>query len=567
MDSSQMFNFDMSNFANSLRSTAISFINMQRENAGTPIDYIEFVLPSSMNLLPEFRNLIEQRILGRPSMSLVEVESAFDRIANDPRPKGVILHIRGFAMSLADLQTLRDSIIRLRMRGKRVIAYSMIYTMKEYYIASACDEILMQPGGIFSPTGLIQQQIYLKKGLESVGIKADSIAITPYKTASDRFTRAEPSDESKEMTEWLLDSTFDMLVDGIAESREVEADVVREMVDQSPLIDKAALEAKYIDALVNEEGLGKYLEAEHILLWQQADGMLPLRVPPATNEYVAVLRAAGAIVPGESANPPVDLPIPIVGGERMGDLTIVRQVRNLMQDDNCKAVVLYVDSPGGAAIAAEAMTSALNELAKQKPLVVYMGSVAASGGYYIATAADYIMAQPGTITGSIGVILMKLITSEALKKINFNPYIFERGKHAGIYSTEKPFTDEERNIMRRGIENSYEQFVERVAEARKMKAESVDKVAGGRVWTGKQALEHGLVDELGGLYEAIKKARELANLPDDAPIGIMRGSGKPLPAQVAETLDPAAALQYWKENLEHLANGHNLMLMPFEWRS
>jgi protease-4 len=212
------------------------------------------------------------------------------------------------------------------------------------------------------------------------------------------------------------------------------------------------------------------------------------------------------------------------------------------------------------------MYSALNELAKKKPLVVYMGGVAASGGYYMAAAGDYIVAQSGTITGSIGVVMMKLIINDALRKINFNPHLYERGKNAGIYSSEKPFTDAERNILHRSIENQYEQFVDRVATARKMKPESVDKVAGGRVWTGKQALEHGLVDELGGLHEALKKAREMANMPEDSPIGIVRGSGKPLPAQIAEHLDPAASVRYWHDTLKMLTGGQALLLMPFDWK-
>jgi protease-4 len=562
-----LFNaLDFKNITHTLRSTAISLINMQREQANTPIDYIEFVLPSSMNQLPDFRNIIEQRLLGKPSLSLLELEAAFDRIANDARPKGVILYIRGFAMSLADLQTLRDSIERLRMKGKRVIAYALMYGMAEYYVASACDEILLQHGGELMTTGLIQQQVFLKEGLNAVGIVADSVAISPYKTMADRFTRTTPSDEGDKMTEWLLDSNYNMLLEGIATGRDIGVAAARTMIDQSPIIDKAALEAGYVDALLNEEGLPKHLNAEHIVLWEDADGMIPLKMPRPTNEYVAVLRAGGTMLPGESANPPIELPIPIVGGERMGDMTIVRHARNLMRDDDCKAVVLYVDSPGGVAVAAEAMTSALNELAKKKPLVVYMGGVAASGGYYIATAADYIIAQPGTITGSIGVIMMKLITTDALRKIHFNPQLYERGKHAGIYSPTQPFSEDERNILLRGIENSYEQFVERVAAARKMKPETVDKVAGGRVWTGKQALEHGLVDELGGLHEALNKARQLANIPMDSPIGIIQGKGKPLPAQVAEQLDPAAAIRFWHENLMDIASGRNLLLMPFEWR-
>jgi protease-4 len=161
---------------------------------------------------------------------------------------------------------------------------------------------------------------------------------------------------------------------------------------------------------------------------------------------------------------------------------------------------------------------------------------------------------------------MKLINNEAFQKLKFNPFTFHRGKNADMYSSLHPFTDKQRNIMKNSIERIYEQFVERVATARKMKADSVDKISGGRVWTGKQALEHGLVDELGGLHEALNKARELAKIPQDSPIGIVRGSGKPLPAQLAEQLDPAAAMRYWHDNLFYLGSGNNLMLMPFAWK-
>jgi protease-4 len=249
----------------------------------------------------------------------------------------------------------------------------------------------------------------------------------------------------------------------------------------------------------------------------------------------------------------------------MGDLTVVRQIRNLMKDNDAKALVLYINSGGGSASASEAMASALDELAKTRPVVVYMGAVAASGGYYIATPADYIFAQPGTITGSIGVIAAKLINNEALRKLRFNPVTYRRGANAGIFSSQKPFNDTERAKVQESIERIYEQFVQRVADARKMKPESVDEVGGGRVWTGKQALENGLVDELGGLHEAIMKARELAGLPADAAMRIIRKPGKPLPAQLADQVDPAATMRYWQENLAHMTNGSAQMLMPFDF--
>jgi len=557
--------FDMNSIVHGIQSGVVNLINMQRENMPAKMDYIQFNVPSSMNQLPEHRNIIQQQFLGKTPLSLVEFEESLHRIANDSRPKGVILYIRGFAMSLADLQSLRDSILRFRKRGKQVIVYAQTYGMAEYFIASAADKIILQPGGDLMTVGLMRAQNFLKESLDAIGLQADSVAITPYKGAGDTFTRTEPSKEGEEQFNWLLDSQYQIIVSAIAEGRQMTHDEVREMVNNAPYIGSDALDKGYVDAMVNEEALASHLEVKNIVLWQQADNIIPLKMPRDASSYIAVVRAAGAIVPGESQNPPVELPIPIVGGERMGDITVVQQVRNLMKDERCAALVLYVDSGGGSATASEAMASALDEFGKEKPIVVYMGGVAASGGYYIATPADYIIAQSGTITGSIGVINMKLINNEMLKKLKFNPFYYQRGDNADIFASSSAFTEEQRAKVREGIEYIYEVFIKRVAESRKMKPEEVDKIAGGRVWTGEQALANGLVDENGGLYEAIQKARELAKVSENTPFGIMRGSGKPLPAQIAEQADPAAAMRYYLETVE-LLSGTNLMLMPFEWK-
>lgn len=346
--------FDLSGILHGLQSAAVSLVNMQRENNPTELDYIQFNMPSHMAQLPEGRNFIQEQIFGKHSMSLLEFEMALDRIANDSRPKGIILFLRGLAMSLADLQSLRDSLQRFRSRGKRVIAYAQDYGMAEYFVASLADEIILQPGGMLDTTGLMRTQTFLKEGLAFIGLEADSVAISPYKGAADTFTRSEPSKEGDEQFNWLLDSQFQILISGIANGRDMGHNDVKAMIDNAPYTDKQALEAGYINAVVNEEGLAAYLKADDILLWEQADGILPLKMPRDGSQYIAVLQASGAIIAGESANPPVDLPIPLMGGERMGDVTVVRQIRNLMLDDRCAALVLYVDSPGGSAAASEA---------------------------------------------------------------------------------------------------------------------------------------------------------------------------------------------------------------------
>jgi len=555
---------DFSGLAHTLRGAAVSLVNMQRENAGHKIDYVQFNLPQTLPPLPDPRNIVQEQFLGKAPLSLLELERAFDRIANDNRPRGVILYLQGLQMPQADLTTLRDSIKRLRTRGKRVICYAKEYSMADYYVANAADEILLQPGGVMMTVGLGLQQIYFHDGFQRIGLEFDAVQITPYKTAPDMFLRQEPSEENAEQTNWLLDSFFSTLVQGIAEGRNRSEEDVRGMIDQSPVFGKVAQELGYVDGVLNEEQLSEYLKVENIVLWEQADGMLPLKQPKSPAQYVGILTITGAIVDGETNDPPVDIPVPLVGGTRTGDVSFVQQVRNLMRDDHCVAAVLYVDSGGGSATASEAMTSALNELAKKKPLVVYMGGVAASGGYYVATAADYIFAQPNTITGSIGVVFAKPLTDGVLRWLEFNPVEYSRGEFAGIMRSGDAWSDEEREKMRTAIETIYELFLTRVADSRKMKMETLEGIAGGRVWTGEQALENGLVDELGGLHEALAKARELAKAPADIPVGIVRGKGKPLPAQVAERLDPTASLKYWREGLGIYTDPRALLMMPFE---
>jgi protease-4 len=543
---------------------SINLLNMQRQRYKA-IDYVMINVPSQFPPIPEDRNLIQRQVLGEPAMSLLEFEQNLERIGDDPRPLGAILYLRGIAVSMADLQTIRDAILRLREKGKRVICFSASYNTRSYYLASACDEILLLPGGMVETTGLYSQQVFLKDGMAAVGLQFDSVAISPFKGAADTLTRTEPSDEGREQMNWLLDSTYNMLLDGIASTRKMKPDEVKKMVDTAPHLSDDALEKGYVDGIMNEERLIDYLGITRLTPWEEADHQIFLPVKDLTHKYVAVIYAGGMIVDGESATPPADVPIPIpfVGGERLGDMTLNQQVRNLMKDEQCAALVLYIDSGGGSATASESMASALDEFAKDRPLVVYMGGVAASGGYYIATPAEWIVAQPGTVTGSIGVIMGKLVNSELLKKLRFNAVQYMRGDNADIISSDSPFNEAQREQIRKSIEHVYEQFLSRVARSRGKTKEDIDAIGGGRVWTGEQALENGLVDELGNLKTAIQKARELANLPDDAPSMLVRDKGKPIGAQLAQQ-SPAALAKYVVDNIESITNRAQFLL-PLDW--
>jgi protease-4 len=532
------------------------------------LDYILITLPPVMPALPESRGWLRERFLGAPPLSLWELDQIFERIADDPRPKGVLLTLRGLSLSFADLQTLRGLIMRLRERGKRVVCYAQMYDTAQYYVASAADEMIMQPGGELMTIGLRRDVVFLKDTLTAVGVAMDVVAISPYKGAFDQFALSEFSPEGRQQFEWLLDSRYEQIVDGIAAGRGMSADAARSMIDTAPHLEDSALANGYIDALTHEEGLAAHLEVKHLVLWRDAKRRLIAKPKPDADQHIALLRVAGLMIPGESGRPPGDIPIPVpfIGDERAGDLTVVRQVRALMKDKSAAAVVLFIDSGGGAVITAEAMTSALAELAKSRPLVVYMNAVAASGGYEIATPARWIVAQPGTITGSIGVITGKLVTGGLREKLSAHTFEISRGANAGIFSDTTPFDDGQRMKIRESVEHFYHQFVRQVARARHMSQEAVDAIGGGRVWTGAQALSNGLVDELGDVRAAIRKARELADLPDNTPLVILEGKGRPLPPQVADAANPAAYLQYCLENARQIASGTAQALLPVWWK-
>ncbi|MBN1964859.1 MAG: S49 family peptidase [Anaerolineae bacterium] len=550
-----------------VRRAALALANWRKRRV-KHLDYLVLTLPGTMPALPERRPWLMQRVLGQPPLSLYELGQAFERIAADPRLKGVVLRLRvgGLAMSLADLQTLRGLILRLRAAGKRVACFAMNYETRGYTVASAADDVLLGAGGEFYPVGVRIGITYLRETLDLLGVQASLVQITPYKSAMERFTRRFPSPENEEQIEWLLDSRYEQIVAGIAAGRGLTPEAVRAMFDGAPHLASEALAAGYVDAVLSEEELPAYLGAEHLVPWARGIKALPQAWQPRADRAIKILPMTGNQVEGESQQPPVELPIPFIGGERMGSFTVVQQVRNLMRDTRAAAVVLFIDSDGGSSSAVEEMIGALRELAADRPVVAYFNGAAASGGYYVAMPAAHIVAQSGTITGSIGVYTAKLSASGGglAGRLGFNTVEFLRGANANLTSLSTPWSEEQLRRERRVVEDVYRRFVAAVAQSRGMAAEAVDAVGGGRVWTGTQALAHGLVDELGGLEAAVAKARELAGLPADAPVEIVTGKGKPLGPQLTEVNNPAAALRYLQEGLAQLSQGVQVR-MQIRW--
>ncbi len=497
--------------------------NWRRRRREAP-DYVLFLLEGAYPELPPARTRWWQQFLPGDDSNLRHLSRHFKTIASDPRVHGVVLHLRPLFLPLSSLQTLREQLLALRAAGKRVVVWSHGYDMGSYYLASAADQILLLPGGTVAPTGLARELVFLKETLEEAGVAVDAVQIAPYKSAPNTFTQSSSTPEMREMMTWLLDDTFEDLLEGIAAGRGLSMDEARALVDRAPYTDVEALAAGVVDGVLSEEALPEFLgtgaKPARLAMWEQAEKSLLRRPPAPPGRYVAVLRIEGAIMPGQSRRPPfrIPLPIPFFMEEQAGDLSVVQAARALLDDEQAAAVVLFIDSPGGSAAASEAMAAALERLAARKPLVAVMGAVAASGGYYVATPAQWIVAQPGTITGSIGVFSLKPVVGGLLDKLKLGRETLSRGQHATLYDLERPFTEEERALIWRGIERTYDLFLARVAASRRMTREEADAVGGGRVWTGRQALARGLVDELGGLEEGIARARSLANLPPDSPV-------------------------------------------------
>jgi protease-4 len=503
--------------------------------------------------------------LFRPSkVSLMEITKHIRMIANDPRVKGVIFHLRPLEMPFAKIDVLRGLFKELQESGKEVITWSYMYDTAMYYLATASNRITLLPGGMLAPMGLYQQYLYMGDALEKLGLKADFIQITPYKSAGDMFSRSEMSEEVKEMANWLSDSVFEGILDAIVEGREVDRETARKIIDQTPCTDLDAKEMGAIDDLIGEDDLpdrlGKGDQPAQIIPWEAANKrlfQLPLEKP---GKHIALMSIEGMIIDGRSTQPPLEppIPVPILLESRAGDMSVIQTIRQISQDRQAAGVVVYVNSRGGSATASESIRIALNKLADLKPLIIVMGPVAASGGYWVSTPGQMIFAQPNTVTGSIGVLIGKIADAGFLKRLFLNQENVQRGENRHIFESSAPFTERERVLVEGQIQRIYNLFLEHVSKSRDLDLKSVDEIGGGRVWTGRQALENGLIDSHGGVSQAIEKIIEITNLDDRTPIRLFTPGKQKLPP-ISER---APILKYGIDGIR-LAEGRVLCLCPY----
>jgi protease-4 len=460
--------------------------------------------------------------------------------ATDAEVPGLLLEVGDLGAGWAQAQELRQALLDYRQSGKRCIAWAEAWSNKEYYVGSACDELQVMPTGVMLVNGLQVTQTYYAGTLEKLDVHANFEHVGDFKSAVEPYQRTGPSEPAALAMTELLDSLYAQLVAGIAESRGINVEQAMALVDDPPLSPADALERGMVDRLAFRDQVKDQVEA-HAGVAQDEQPIPPRPAPGATapeatveeerhelrhyREYlrdrrsawkkkhdtrIAVLYAEGTIVNGSSGES-------IFGGQSIGDRTVCTQLRELREDTDIDAVVLRVNSPGGSGSASDAIWRELLLTRAVKPVVISMGDYAASGGYYISMGADHIVAEPGTLTGSIGVFGGKMNLSGAMAKLGLSHHTTQRGAQATIFSGMHDFDDAGRERFRRFLQVFYDTFVTKAAQGRDMSFEELHAVAQGRVWTGQQALERGLVDELGGLDAAVDKALELtgAGVPLD----------------------------------------------------
>lgn len=436
------------------------------------------------------------------------------RIAKwDDDVAGALIQFNGSDFGLGKYQEIRDVILDFKKTGKVVISYITDCSTGEYVVASACDSILMHPSTFLHLVGLRTEPTFYKGLLDKFGIRALLENIGKYKSATEAFTRTDMSEPYRENMDSILDDLYDQITDEIASTRGWSQDFVKQLIDNGPYTAVEAVRNKLVDEIVYSDGLqhrANKLVGTDVNLVDLSDyfrsGLYPQEwsVP---KPKIAIIEAEGMMLPGESFTDP------FTGTKVMGADTIVRAVQYARNNDSINAVVLRIDSVGGAVIAADVIWNELVQLTLKKPLIVSMGDIAASGGYYIAAPADVIVAEPGTITGSIGVIGGKYSYKGLYEKLGIHKEILKRGKNADFYSNYTDYPPEEQAIIKKQIREIYDDFVAKVTRGRKqLNRTNVEEVAQGLVWTGRQARDNGLVDELGGLSKALSIAQVKAGL-------------------------------------------------------
>ncbi len=530
-----------------------------------------------------------KRFFGGPEQSLTGLVMQFKKAKVDKRIKAIVLDVDMSGVGWAKAEELRDAIADFRTSGKPVYAYIEFGLNKEYYIATACDKIVVPPPGELFITGLAADVMFFRGSLDKLGIYPDIFQIGKYKSVGDMFTQKKMTDAHREYVNSLLDDLFNRYIAGIAQARHKSPEDVRKLIDDAPYNAAKAKEVGLIDEAVYHDELEKEIKSS--LGYKDSDQFVPVRaseyrdVSPESlglnkGDKVAVIYATGDIGSGRSENSPS-------GGQSIGSDTLAKALTDAAADKSIKAIVMRVDSPGGSGLASDIIWHAVEAANQKKPVVISMGDVAASGGYYISASASKIVAQPSSITGSIGVVAGKPVMKGLYDWLGISNEYVLRGKEAGMFRETEKFSDDERAKFEEWIKTTYyNDFVPKVAKGRHKDPKDVDAVGQGRVWTGAQAKDRGLVDEFGGLDRAIEVAKQLAKIPADKGVErvilpypqtflqeLLSGGGDNSNTQIEQQRALLAALPEdarrafrYMALMDRMKNGESMLLMPFDLR-
>ena len=492
------------------------------------------------------------RIVGaRPAPTLHALLTALRQAERDRHVAGLVAHVAQRPISLALSSELRDAVGRFRRSGKVAVAWTESFGELGvgnvgYHLATAFEEIWLQPSGDVGLTGVVARAVFVRDALDRLGVEPQLAQRHEYKTAADTFLRSEMSDAGREMARRLAESATETIVADVAAARGLDPATVREIVDHAPLTAREALEAGLVDRLGYRDEVYASLRSrlgDVRLLYVERYGRRRERgravrraVAGRSSPVVALVRASGPIHLGHSSSVPW-------GGPNVGSDTLGATLRAAGRDPAVKAVVLRVESPGGSYVASDAIRREILALrGSGRPVIASMATVAASGGYYIAMPCDVVVASPTTLTGSIGVLAGKQVVKEALGRVGVRIDSEAVGAHAEMFSSQQPFTEEEWARLEVWLDEVYDDFTSKAAADRGMPVERLRDVARGRVWTGADARSHDLVDQLGGLEEAVAMACERAGVGrDDVDVRVLPQAGLVRRLRGPESSEHAAA--------------------------
>jgi protease IV len=452
---------------------------------------------------------------GYENVTFRDLIFAIGKAKTDNRVQGLLLNVRGTGMGWAHVAELRNQLVDFKSSGKKLTAFIEYGSNRDYVLASAADEIYIHPRSILDLRGVRAETLFLKNALDKLGVEPEFERIGKYKDAPDMFLRESMSPTSREALEGLVKTIYDELVQSLVEGRRMDREQAESLVARGPFTADEARKLDLVDGVEYFDQVQKRMSPSDGAPTNLSVGQYH-RATEGTPTFgadcrIALIYGIGAIVGGDSSED-------AMFGRVMGSDTIAKAFKSAREDASIDAIVFRIDSPGGSDVASDVIWREASLTKEKKPVIVSMGDVAASGGYWIATASSAIVAEPSTITGSIGIYAGKFNLAGLFQKIGVATDGVSSTGNADFFSGTRSFTPEERERLHQILESGYQAFLERVAQARGKTTEEVDAIAQGRVWSGRMALERGLVDELGGLDRAVALAKEKAGFGADASV-------------------------------------------------